>query len=253
MRIAKILVFVIFFDGFFKLAFKYAKFVIIPVKKMNSDENQKITTKKLVSDVKKSGSKLDGFVIGEIKKPEKIKIAKIISKTIVKDTRVLKAIFWVRKITIAVKSIGKIAIGINKLRIKVPGKKASITTVNACAENENDAILAIHKKKPIINAKNPPNASLLKLYAPPDIGRLADNSLKFKAVKNINIPPRIRLIRTPDWASLIAEPSKIKIEPPIPTPIPYKIPVINPICRVGGIFSWSFSANRITINLFQEY
>ncbi len=71
----------------------------------------------------------------------------------------------------------KIAIGINRFCTKGPGKNASTTTVRAWAENENVAILAIHRKKPIIKAKNPPKASLLKLYAPPETGKLVDNSL----------------------------------------------------------------------------
>ena len=62
---------------------------------------------------------------------------------------------------------------------------------------------------------------------------------------NIKIPPRIRLINTPAPASRIAEPKRINIEPPIPHPIPYKIPVNNPTVLVGGICFCSFSVNFI--------
>ena len=43
------------------------------------------------------------------------------------------------------------------------GKKISIIIAKAWAENEQVAIFAIHRKKPIIKAKNPPTPSLLKL------------------------------------------------------------------------------------------
>ena len=52
----------------------------------------------------------------------------------------------------------------------------TITKANAWAENEHIAIFAIHKKKPIMNAENPPIASLLKLYDPPEIGKLVESS-----------------------------------------------------------------------------
>jgi len=52
-----------------------------------------------------------------------------------------------------------------------------------------------------------------------------------------------------DWASSIAVPNRINIEPPIPQPIPYKTPVENFICRVGRICSCSFSVNFIASNL----
>lgn len=40
-------------------------------------------------------------------------------------------------------------------------------------------------------------------------------------------------MRIPDFAASIAVPNRMKIEPPIPQPIPYKIPDANPTVRVG--------------------
>ena len=82
-----------------------------------------------------------------MKTPEIIKIPKIINKMIVKKTRVLNANFWVLNTTIAVKRINIMVIGINKYLANGKGKKASITTEKAWAENENVAMFAIHKKK----------------------------------------------------------------------------------------------------------
>ena len=48
-------------------------------------------------------------------------------------------------------------------------------------------------------------------------------------------------MRIPDFASSIAVPNKMNIDPPIPHPIPYKIADDNPTDRVGGILSESFS------------
>ena len=54
-KMASILVLGIFFDGFFKFAFKYARFEVILVKKINKDENQIVTAKKLVPESRKLG------------------------------------------------------------------------------------------------------------------------------------------------------------------------------------------------------
>lgn len=68
-----------------------------------------------------------------------------------------------RNTTIAVNKIDMITIMRKRGGINVAGKKLSITTTKAWAEKENVAIFAIHRKKPIIKARKPPSASLLKL------------------------------------------------------------------------------------------
>ena len=135
----------------------------MPVKKIKRDENMRITSKKFVSEVKNPVSKFDELVIGAIIKPDMMKMPKIINNIIVKLTRALSASLWVLNTTIVVNNINSTAITIEKFCMIGDGKKALITTKKAWAEKENVPILAIHKKNPIINAKKPPKASLLKL------------------------------------------------------------------------------------------
>ncbi len=84
----------------------------------------RITLKKLVLRDKNDISQLEAFVKGAIRKPDRMNNPKIINNTTVKETNVLKAIFWVRNTTIAVKRIEIIAITIKKFFIKGEGKKA---------------------------------------------------------------------------------------------------------------------------------
>ena len=100
---------------------------------------------------------------------------------------------------------------------------------NACAENALAATFAIQRKNPIINAKKPPNASFPNEYPPPEIGKLVASSEKFKAIKKIMTPPKIKLIRTPGPATPMAVPKRVKIVPPMPQPIPYRSPPDIPI------------------------
>jgi len=66
---------------------------VILVKKINKNENIRITLKKFVSEVGKSVLKFEEFVIGAISNPDMIKILKIINKVIVKEIKVLSANF----------------------------------------------------------------------------------------------------------------------------------------------------------------
>ncbi|MBA7554062.1 hypothetical protein ES705_46674 [subsurface metagenome] len=57
---------------------------MILVKKINKNENIRITLRKFVSEVRKSVLKFEVLVIGEIRNPDMIKIPKIINNIIVK-------------------------------------------------------------------------------------------------------------------------------------------------------------------------
>ena len=76
------------------------------------------------------------------------------------------AILCVLKIQILVISIGNILTRISMGKEnEIPNfTNTSLTTkAKVWAEKEQAAILAIHRKKPIMKAKKPPNPSLLKL------------------------------------------------------------------------------------------
>ena len=103
-----------------------------------------------------------------------MKIKKKTIRLIVKIIKVLIANLWVLKKTILINKTAEIAI--SRAYDANSGKMRIIIIVRAWAEKEQVAMLAIHRKKPIIKAENPPIPSLLKLYAPPDIGKLVDNS-----------------------------------------------------------------------------
>ena len=120
-----------------------------------------------------------GLVKGDIINPDIINNIKIPISKNVDVNNALIAILCVLKIQILVINIGNMLIRIimgevneilNFLKISL------ITKAKVWAEKEQAAILAIHKKKPIIKARNPPNPSLLKLYAPPATGRLVESS-----------------------------------------------------------------------------
>ena len=55
MRIAKIFTLGIVFEGFFKSAFKNARFEVMLVKKIKVEAKTKITLKKFISDLRKLG------------------------------------------------------------------------------------------------------------------------------------------------------------------------------------------------------
>jgi hypothetical protein len=164
----------IFFEGFFISGFRYAILEVIEVNKINSNKKPGIIPSNLI------GGKIKlGFMIGEVNKPDIMKIPNKPINMKVKISKTFVAIFFFLKIIMLVKIIGKIEIkvintsGIGKLSLV---KTSLNTKAKVCAENEHVAIFAIHRKKPIIKAKNPPIPSFPKLYAPPAIGRLVDNS-----------------------------------------------------------------------------
>ena len=103
-----------------------------------------------------------------------MKMEKIVIRVIVKIIKVLIANLWVLKNTTLVNITAIIATGM--INGSKNGKKIMIIIVNTWAEKEHVAIFAIKRKTPIIKAEKPPMPSLLKLYAPPDIGKLVESS-----------------------------------------------------------------------------
>jgi hypothetical protein len=171
---AYIFVLGMFFEGFFSSGFKKAIFEVIEVKKINSNKKPGIIPSNLMG-----GRNKLGFVNGEINNPEIIKKPSKPINMKVKNIKALTVIFCLLKNIKLVKRIGKIdirVINISEIGMFNLLKTSLITKANVCAENEHVAIFAIHKKKPIIKAKNPPIPSLLKLYAPPATGRLVEIS-----------------------------------------------------------------------------
>ena len=136
-------------------------FEVIEVNKINNNKKPGIIPSSLIG-----GRRKLGFVNGEINNPEIIKNANKLINTKVNSNKVLIAIFCVLKIKMLVKSIGKIDIIVTIIseigRLNLV-KTSLNTAANICAENAHVAILAIHKKKPIRKARNPPRPSLLKL------------------------------------------------------------------------------------------
>jgi hypothetical protein len=107
-----------------------------------------------------------GFTSGDVINPEIIKNPNKPINMSVNSNNTLVAIFFFLKIIMLVKSMGKIDIRV--IIISEIGRlnflKTSLNTkANVCAENEHVAIFAIHKKNPIMKAKNPPIPSLPKL------------------------------------------------------------------------------------------
>ena len=140
----------ILFDGFFRSELKYARFVIIAVKKIKEVANTKMTPKKLNCSLKKLGLKLEKLEWGAISNPVKINEIKMINCTAVRNIKVLIAIVWVRKTTIDINNIEIIAIRRIIGVVNGKSKRDWITIAKACEENDSDAILAIHKKIPIM-------------------------------------------------------------------------------------------------------
>ena len=173
-KIANILTLGIFFERFLIIGFIYAKLEVIEVKQINNIENICIVVKKLKLVDMYPGSKLELLVDGAIKKPENVKKVKIPINTIVRKIRLFKAIFCVLNTTMLINNIEAKAIMI--LIEASAGNIRYITKAKAKDEKTTVPILAIQKKKPIMYAKNPPNPSLLKLYAPPETGKLIESS-----------------------------------------------------------------------------
>ena len=136
-------------------------FEVIEVNKINNNKKPGIIPSNLIG-----GRRKLRFVDGEINNPEIIKNANKLINMKVNSNKVLIAIFCVLKIIMLVKSIGKIDITVTITseigRFNLV-KTSLNTAANICAENAHVATFAIHKKKPIIKAKNPPRPSLLKL------------------------------------------------------------------------------------------
>jgi len=63
------------------------------VKKINKNENIRITLRKFVSEVRKSVLKFEILVMGAIRNPDMIKMPNMINKAIVRKIKVFKANF----------------------------------------------------------------------------------------------------------------------------------------------------------------